>query len=154
MTQTTLWIIFNYVLKCAFINWNKYIFSHCSVHVHSRGEAALAQEMKGLTPLPCRLVGWFTWRPGPGFNWALTSPYWQTSLYHWPWPANDLCERSFHSERDMDDPDGPGSSLLGATMNASRTESAESGGSSRDQLLLEVLVVLMCVFAVTGTNQS
>lgn len=54
----------------------------------------------------------------------------------------------------MDDPDGPGSSLLGATMNASRTESAESGGSSRDQLLLEVLVVLMCVFAVTGTNQS
>lgn len=54
----------------------------------------------------------------------------------------------------MDDPDGPGSSLLGAAMNASRTESAESGEARRDQLLLEVLVVLMCVVTVTGTNQS
>lgn len=55
----------------------------------------------------------------------------------------------------MDDPESPGSSLLGAVMNSSRTKDEGSAGSSRDQLLLlEVLVVLMCVFAVAGTNQS
>lgn len=54
----------------------------------------------------------------------------------------------------MDDPYGPGSSLSGAVMNASRTESAEAGGSSHYQLLLEVLVVLMCFFTVAGTSQS
>lgn len=152
MTQTTLWIIFNYVLKCAFINWNKYffhiapcIFIHVvKLHWHTGNE--------GVNSPPLQVGGLVHLETGSGFQ--LTSPYWQMSLYHWPWPANDLCERGFHSERDMDDPDGPGSSLLGATMNASRTESAESAGSSRDQLLLEVLVILMCVFAVTGTNLS
>lgn len=54
----------------------------------------------------------------------------------------------------MDDPYGPGSSLTAAVMNANRTESAESGGSSHYQLLLEVLVVLMCFFTVTGTSLS
>lgn len=52
----------------------------------------------------------------------------------------------------MDDPDGSGSSLQGAAMNASWTEDAGSGASGRLQLLLEVLVVLMCVGAVTGTQ--
>lgn len=56
------------------------------------------------------------------------------------------------TERDMDDPGGSGSSLQGAAMNASWTEDAGSGASGRLQLLLEVLVVLMCVGAVTGTQ--
>lgn len=54
----------------------------------------------------------------------------------------------------MDDPYGPGSSLPGTVMNASRTKSAEYGGSSHYQLLLEVLVVLMCFFTVTGTTSQ
>lgn len=54
----------------------------------------------------------------------------------------------------MDDPYGAGSSLLGALVNASRRESAESGESKLYLLLLEILVVLMCFVTVTGTSQS
>lgn len=74
----------------------------------------------------------------------LLGPLWQTSLHCF----------FFYSERNMDDPYGAGSSLLGALVNASRRESAESGESKLYLLLLEILVVLMCFVTVTGTSQS
>lgn len=44
------------------------MFLYCLLFDSSRGDAALAPEMKGLTPLPCRWEGWFTWRPGLGLT--------------------------------------------------------------------------------------
>ncbi|KAM3606933.1 uncharacterized protein V6R79_025880 [Siganus canaliculatus] len=52
---------------------------------------------------------------------------------------------------DMGDPDGSWPSLLAAaTVNATTTEDAENGASGRAQLVLEILMVLMCLGAVTG----
>lgn len=56
---------------------------------------------------------------------------------------------------DMENLDGSLSVLVqAAAANASRAEAAGSGLSARTQLLLEILMVLMCVGAVTGRPTS
>lgn len=65
------------------------------------------------------------------------------------------CERSGCFESDMDELEGPWSSARAAAAaagNASWTEDAGLGVSGRVQLVLEILMVLMCVGAVTGTQ--
>lgn len=63
----------------------------------------------------------------------------------------------------MDRVDGsfsePGSPLLdvaaaAAAINASGTGGAELGVSGRTKLVLEIIMVLMCLGAVTGTDRS
>lgn len=124
------------------------------MHIHSCDGAALAAGSEGVNaPSP---AGWTVGSPGDRVRVSQLS---QVHIGRRRFNSDHgrqiiSAKRGFHSERDVDDPDGPGSSLLGPSMNASRMESAESGGYSREQLLLEVIVVLMCVIAVTGTNQS